>query len=843
MREALFPKAQFPHGHPDLAESLNNLGALLFEQGEFGQAERFYRRALAMRQALYPGDRFPSGHPLLAASLNGLGRLLQEQGKYAQAEPLHRQALGMYRALFPRDKFPQGPPELAQTLGNLGALLRLKGDYAGAEPFYRQALAMRQALHPNARYPRGHPYLATCLNNLGVFLQARGDYAQAETVSRRAVEMCRALYPPEKYPDGHPDLATSLNTLGAVLQAQGNYAQAEPLVRRALQIFTQQVSRLARTAPEAVALNAAAAFPFTRDALLSITRPLPDSAARTYEAVWHSKAGITRVYQRRHLALMAAATDASVRGDWDNLQRLRRRREELLMAPAPRGGPARDGQLRQLHQQIEEEEQKLLSRLPALRHSEDLARLGPDALRQRFANDAALVDFLRYVDFESDPARPGSAGEKRTARYLAFVVTREDVRRVELGPAPAVEGAVRDFRDAITTRPPGGHEAGSAGPGERLRRLVWEPVRRQLPAAARTVYLAPDAALTRLPWAALPGGGKDTVLLDDCAVAVVPHGPFLLEQLTPPPPRSPRRPAAPEGVLLVGGIGYDEPPSSTPAAGRVVRGAGEPKVTWPDLPGTEEERRLLERLLEKTGPKLTASLGGRDAAAERLRRELERARYAHLGTHGFFADARFRSVLQLDEQLFARSEARIGDSLFIGQRIGEGARSPLVLSGLVCAGANLPETPERGILSADAIAGLLLDDLHLAVLSACDTGLGDVAGGEGVHGLQRAFHLAGCRNVVASLWQVDDEATAALMAKFYHGLWVAKRPPIEALREAQLTVYRHPQRIAALARERGPAFTKAVQLPAAAAPPGEPAAAPRAPTKLWAAFVLSGVGQ
>jgi CHAT domain-containing protein len=103
-------------------------------------------------------------------------------------------------------------------------------------------------------------------------------------------------------------------------------------------------------------------------------------------------------------------------------------------------------------------------------------------------------------------------------------------------------------------------------------------------------------------------------------------------------------------------------------------------------------------------------------------------------------------------------------------------------------------------------------------LSACETGLGEVAGGEGVFGLQRAFHLARGRNVVASPWQVDDEATAALMALFYHHLWVEKRTPLEALRQAQLSLYRHLERIAALARERGPNFAKAARLPAVCPP-------------------------
>jgi CHAT domain-containing protein len=135
-----------------------------------------------------------------------------------------------------------------------------------------------------------------------------------------------------------------------------------------------------------------------------------------------------------------------------------------------------------------------------------------------------------------------------------------------------------------------------------------------------------------------------------------------------------------------------------------------------------------------------------------------------------------------------------------------------------------------------------LSNLRLCVLSACETGLGKLTGGEGVMGLQRAFHLAGCPNVVASLWRVNDEATAALMAVFYDRLWHRGEPPIEALRQAQLTLYYHPERIPALAQERGPKLKEAVDLPLGGKP-AEEKNPQRAKTKLWAAFVLSGVGR
>jgi CHAT domain-containing protein len=259
---------------------------------------------------------------------------------------------------------------------------------------------------------------------------------------------------------------------------------------------------------------------------------------------------------------------------------------------------------------------------------------------------------------------------------------------------------------------------------------------------------------------------------------------------------------------------------------------------WDNLPGTLTE---LNQVVARAGRRPVRQWSGAKASTARLLADLPEARWAHLATHGFFADQKFRSVLQLDEKLYERRGFWDGPP--------PGARNPLVLSGLVLAGANLPakkgdplDEGDGGILTAEVIAGLPLHRLELVVLSACETGLGRVAGGEGVFGLQRAFHLAGAKSVVASLWKVDDQATAALMVLFYDKLWREKKTALAALREAQLTLYHHPERIKDLAKERGPKLDKIVRLPIER--PKEPTArGAKAPPKLWAGFVLSGIGK
>src|SRR5208337_4367636 len=110
-------------------------------------------------------------------------------------------------------------------------------------------------------------------------------------------------------------------------------------------------------------------------------------------------------------------------------------------------------------------------------------------------------------------------------------------------------------------------------------------------------------------------------------------------------------------------------------------------------------------------------LQGDEATTAAVLAALPKVRYAHLATHGFFADESFRSAFHVDPKLFERSMR--------GERIGAGALSPMVMTGLVFAGANNPKTPGRGIVTGEALVDLDLSGLELAVLSACETGLGD----------------------------------------------------------------------------------------------------------------------
>jgi serine/threonine-protein kinase len=247
------------NAHPDVSESLTNLGGLRLYQGDYRGAEGYFREALDLRR------RHLGRHAAVAASANDLGLALTYLGRYDEAEPLHRESLAlrrellgpenravaeslnnlafllhdrgdhaaaeaMYREVVALDRRLLGDahPDLAIDLDNFASLLDDKGDAAGAEPLFREALAIRRQALGSA-----HPDVAKSLNNLASLLERRGDLGASEALFREAVALRRGLFGEE----GHPDLATNLNNLARVLTSAGRLREALGLYREAQAMY------------------------------------------------------------------------------------------------------------------------------------------------------------------------------------------------------------------------------------------------------------------------------------------------------------------------------------------------------------------------------------------------------------------------------------------------------------------------------------------------------------------------------------------------------------------------------------------------------------------------------
>jgi CHAT domain-containing protein len=304
----------------------------------------------------------------------------------------------------------------------------------------------------------------------------------------------------------------------------------------------------------------------------------------------------------------------------------------------------------------------------------------------------------------------------------------------------------------------------------------------------------PDGALSLLPLAALPAG-EGRYLLEEAPPL---HYLTAERDLTMLPATDTERG---RGLLALGGATFE---ASALGPGPVVAFAGDAGVPadfrvaslscsgmqnhrFELLGGTLDEVQDLSRIWSAAPGRSAARVLTGEAATERaVKSEARSHQVLHLATHGFF----------LNESC----NGRPGDAPKEGMRGVGGLSSsgatenPLRLSGLALAGANhraqAKPDEDDGILTAEEVAMLDLHGVEWAVLSACDTGVGEIRAGEGVFGLRRAFQVAGARTVIMSLWSVEDQATRAWMRALYEGRFQKGLSTADAVHQASLTVLR-----------------------------------------------------
>lgn len=787
----LFPASKYASGHEALASSLNNLGLLLAGMGMLDQALSHHREALQMRQKLYPVSKYPDGHSSIAVSLNNVGDVLRRMGRYQRAVPYFEQALAIREKALSASKKSDGNPDLVTGLNNLAIALMCVLRHDDALLHLKRSLAINRKLYPADTLPGGHPDLALSLQNLGLWHMEVGRPAEALPYFTEALTIHRRLYPEHKYPLGHPDLALGLVRMGSALDAMGKRKTALEYFEEALTLEHKLLSREMQSAPEAQLIKLIAEHRSWLHRYLSAAFATDGSELQSFERLAAVQGRTFNVLRRRHqAALIARKNSPDLQRDWNELTNVRRELSRRLSVPLDAAGVG-DREINELTKRQEILEREIARAVP------EVARRIGERLQLRHVIDslpfdAVLLNFVRFDRRERET--------RFAARYGVFVVAPgQPIARIDLGKEKPINDAIIRWREDIDLARP------SAAPAT-LKTLIWDKIAPFIPSRVKTILICPDGNIARLPFAALPGKQPGSVLLEDYAIAVVPNPRWLVRQ------SAFRAEVDGAEALVVGDVDY---------------GAASPPRFEP-LPGSNREIASLMAMPGWNCVTLTRSA----ATIAAVRQRLPQVQVAHFVTHGY------HDAEALATERKRQLDARASFDLFAPAL---GGRNSLAYVGLALAGSNDPNS--NGILTGLDIVDLPLERLTLATLSACETGLGDWTPGEGIRGLQHAFHLAGCRNVVASLWKVNDAATAALMAKFYHELWVKKQPPLEALRSAQLTVYYHPERIPALAGERGkPDFTKTVELKVGDSS-AKPQAVKRAPTKLWAAFVLSGLGK
>jgi len=756
---AIQEKVLGPENH-DVAASLNNLALLYYAQGKYAEAEPLYLRALQIdKKALGPE------HPSLATTLNNLALLYYKQDRYREAEPLYKRALAIQEKVL-------GPqhPAVARSLNNLALLYEKERRYGEAEPLYKQALAIREkVLRPE------HPLVPLTLNNLALLYYKQGRYREAEPLYNRALAIQEKVLGSQ-----HPDVANLRSNLAMLNYAQGNYAEADPFFQSALENLRSQFEHQFTYMSEKDRLSfldtSANNFPVYFSFCFTYRSKDPALAGRMYDA-WLLEKGLVV----NSIAAIRAKIAAS--GDRDGLalfERITALRTQLASVRNP--PPNHLEQWRETVQQLQQEsndlESSLVQRLGTLAEEKQLARATWRDVQKALKPGEAAVEFVHF---------PYHDGRQWTDKsyYAALIVTPETATVpafVPLGEAGQLEGEpLNDFRSRTAKLP-------KEGAGILFYQAFWKPLEPYLAGHAH-IYVSPDGVLNEVSFAVVPTE-DGRLLMDKCDIDLVLSTKDLLREFHPTRENS---------AVLVGNPRFDldaaqhkaqieklqsteTPPIQLPAdlvPGSITRGAR--RSDCPDLPpggvlcplkGTAIEMANVFSQLKQANWDVKPPYTQERALKEVVKR-VRHPRLLHVATHGFFSPDQRR---------------KMGD---FGADLPTGLEDPMLRSGLMFAGADrvlkggsYASDMDDGVLTAYEATGVDLQGTELVVLSACETGLGEIKNGEGVFGLRRALQEAGAESVLMSMWKVPDDETRELMTLFYEN-WLSGKDRHEALHEAQ----------------------------------------------------------
>lgn len=811
-------------------KALNNLGLALHTQGELREALGFYQQALDVFERAGEQGFWKANVLLNLATVYG------SLGEPEEALASTRQILALQRALGDR----KGE---ARTLNNLGVLLYNLGDFGAALEAYGPALDLSRELGDRLREGALRHNLGTAYYALGDFERALGHFEQAMSIRRetgagkgqvrteiaiahtrfrlgetapaldvgrraaeaasaasdRQGEMLARLLLGHRLITGEPAAALAELSRALDLARQLEDRLNEVLVLRLLgeaHLALKQPEPAIRTLEQAIGLARAGKAPAREvEALTALARAMrisdrPDEArSRAEEALRIVETLRTTETDPDLRASFLAAQRDAFELEIDLLMELERRspgqdyaREALAVSERARARSLLDllqearADVREgVDAELRDRERRLLVRLnaKASRQAELMSRPATAERRQSAEDEVrSVLDELAQVEAEIRRRSPRYAaltrpplatggeiqgllgGETLLLEYwlgeersFLWAVDRESVNGFELPPRARIEAAAQEVYGRLSVLAPGDGQLEPAAAS--LSRMLLGPVAGAL--GKRRLIVVADGELQYIPFGALPvpdaGDFSPLLARHEIANAHSASAVALQRRLAPRAP-------APGAVAVLADPVFDlADPRLAARAGKGAAGGLRSTAFAPSsflrLPWSRREAEAIAAIVP-AGRSLLA-LDFRASRATALSPELSGYRIVHFATHGV-----------IDSHTPA-------------------------LSGMMLSRVRENGAPQEGFLGLRDVYNLRLG-ADLVVLSGCETALGKQVRGEGLVGLTQGFLYAGARQVVASLWRIEDRATAELMSHFYRGLLIEGRAPAAALRQAQLAI-------------------------------------------------------
>ncbi|MGG9960329.1 CHAT domain-containing protein [Ferruginibacter sp. SUN106] len=746
----------------------NNLAGLYYATGKLALAEKTFIETAAIKRKVFGAESFDYGH-----TLSNLGVVYYVLGNFLAAETVFDKAISIFEKTT-GDKNPQ----YALTEGLLASTYQQLLEYSRAEKLIRHQMSVNEITvgKNSAEY-------ATSLNNLAFLYIKSGKDSATEMMLKESLETRRKLFG-----TNNTDYAITLNNLALYYTRKKSFTVADSLYKEALSVrknisgetnqdyinlISNQCELYLLTKNYAAASKAAlknlAVEEFlllnkldflTESQLIAHVKNNETPFSMPYSSLAHYNLPdlLKAAYNNRLLINGIAIQNTSVLSKemlqskdsitvnlWKNYKSNKSLLNKTLTQPVT----ARVINSDSLADVTIQQEKDLMHQSESFRNIKEKFNITWQDVRNNLAPAEAAIEFIRFKEIGND--------FNYNFYYAAMVLRPKDSVPVfiKLFEESALKAALKSFayKEPIVTRSgkPINKIPSTKNTTSGVYHLIWQPLEPYL-SNVTTVYFAPDGLLHNIAFAAIPGKNGSVLCDTYSLIQVTSTRQVAIKDTYQKPPAS---------IALFGGIDYNKQSADTAGIVKPYQYSyvyQQSRSSAPDsfvyLPGTLKEVAGIKKNMDLQKKNVSFYIG--DKATEAAFRSLDgeaSPEVIHFATHGF-------TIPDTATKKNIGSVFKISDN-------------PLLRSGLVLAGGNKgwkgrsPAGEDDGILTALEITAASLPNTQLAVLSACETGTGELRGSEGVFGLQRAFKIAGVNYIMASLWQVPDKETAEFMHIFY----------------------------------------------------------------------------
>ena len=713
--------------HPNHAKSLSNLASYNWSCGNYMEAIRLNIEAMEICKKVW-GDK----HPNYAWIISNLATCYSECDNYAEAIKLNTEAMEIRKNALGTEH-----PDYATSLDNLATDNYYCGYYASAKYYATEAMKVRKRVLGTE-----HPTYAITLSHLASIYSDLGNNAEAIKLETEAMDIFKSVFGTE-----HLNYSRSLGNLADSYSKLGDYEKAYFNLKQKIELshfYIMNNLRLLSSNIQKSLWTKEFEYTFFKTFPLLVSKyNNKESISDLYNNTCLFAKGIllnTSIEMRK---LILESRDPVLINKYNTLSKNINIYNKLVEKPLKERNINTDS----LNNVIQKQEMELSRESKVFGgYTRNLTITWKD-VQCNLGNDDIAIEFLDYPLVGSN-----------STMYVALTLKKDY-------DSPHMVTLFE--RNQLKTIPENVYYTQTD-----VSDIIWKPLEEELK-DVKNIYFAPSGELHKIGIEYLPISKTENI----CDVYTL-HRLSSTRQLAVVQDETKGK-----NTILYGGINYDEKSNinSTDSASikePVLRTAFTYRAnvdslslrnSYDYLEGTKKEADMIAEDMERH--RVPYNYYSDTDATEESFKHLDGTmpKVMHIATHGFY----FTEEEAVKSQ-FARPEMEllIDGGLQTGRIVEQ---KPMTRSGLLFSGCNrtvrhekVPDEEEDGILTAQEISTLDLRGLDLVVLSACQTGLGDIVSGEGVFGLQRGFKKAGAKTIIMSLWNVNDESTMKMMTSFYH---------------------------------------------------------------------------